>query len=279
MFLAFVPLSLIPKESPSRNEDQLIYKKLFLTNVIPNCWCESKECERSVYLKMIQVENLQQTFLIGKKGKEKQVPVLKGVNFEVKKGEIVAIVGKSGSGKSTLLQILAGFMKSEQGSIMVNGKEIAHLSEVESAAFRLQQFGFIFQNFQLMPGLTAFENIELPLKLQGIKKAIRTEKVKKLMDKVGLTEVADHYPNELSGGQQQRVSIARAFITNPPILLADEPTGSLDSETEQDILLLIQSLNREFGLTFVIITHDEEVATIAHRRFRMYDGELVREEA
>lgn len=98
------------------------------------------------------------------------------------------------------------------------------------------------------------------------------------MDKVGLTEVADHYPNELSGGQQQRVSIARALITNPPILLADEPTGSLDSETEQDILLLIQSLNRELGLTFVIITHDEEVATIAHRRFRMYDGELVKEE-
>ncbi len=220
---------------------------------------------------MIQVENLQHTFLIGKRGKEKQVPVLKGVNFEVHKGEIVAIVGKSGSGKSTLLQVLAGFMKAEQGSIKVNGKETAHLTETESAAFRLRQFGFIFQNFQLMPGLTAFENIELPLKLQGLRKAMRKEKVKKLMDKVGLTEVADHYPNELSGGQQQRVSIARALITNPPILL--------DSETEQDILLLIQSLNRELGLTFVIITHDEEVATIAHRRFRMYDGELVKEEA
>ncbi len=228
---------------------------------------------------MIQVENLQHTFLIGKKGKEKQVPVLKGVNFEVNKGEIVAIVGKSGSGKSTLLQVLAGFMKVEQGSIKVNGKETAQLNETESAAFRLRQFGFIFQNFQLMPGLTAFENIELPLKLQGSRKAMRKEKVKKIMDKVGLTEVADHYPNELSGGQQQRVSIARALITNPPVLLADEPTGSLDSETEQDILMLIQSLNREFGLTFVIITHDEEVATIAHRRFRMYDGELVKEEA
>ncbi|MEK5330941.1 MULTISPECIES: ABC transporter ATP-binding protein [unclassified Lysinibacillus] len=226
---------------------------------------------------MIQVENLQHTFLIGKKGKEKHVPVLKGVNFEVKKGEIVAIVGKSGSGKSTLLQTLAGFMKAEQGSIKVNGQETAKLNETESAAFRLRQFGFIFQNFQLMPGLTAFENIELPLKLQGASKAIRKEKVKKIMDKVGLTAVADHYPNELSGGQQQRVSIARALITNPPILLADEPTGSLDSETEQDILLLIQSLNRELGLTFVIITHDEEVATIAHRRFRMYDGELVKE--
>lgn len=229
--------------------------------------------------KMIKVENLQHTFLIGKKGKEKYVPVLKGVNFEVQKGEIVAIVGKSGSGKSTLLQILAGFMKAEQGSIKVNGQEIANFTETESAAFRLRQFGFIFQNFQLMPGLTAFENIELPLKLQSKSKAVRKEKVKKLMDKVGLTAVADHYPNELSGGQQQRVSIARALITKPPILLADEPTGSLDSETEQDILLLIQSLNRELGLTFVMITHDEEVASIAHRRFRMYDGELVKEDA
>jgi len=227
---------------------------------------------------MIQVENLQHTFLIGKKGKEKHVPVLKGVNFEVKKGEIVAIVGKSGSGKSTLLQILAGFMKAEHGSIRVNGQQTAKLTETESAAFRLRQFGFIFQNFQLMPGLTAFENIELPLKLQGTSKAVRKEKVKKIMDKVGLTAVADHYPNELSGGQQQRVSIARALITNPPILLADEPTGSLDSETEQDILLLIQSLNRELGLTFVMITHDEEVATIAHRRFRMSDGELMKED-
>lgn len=228
---------------------------------------------------MIKVEDLQHTFLIGKKGKEKHVPVLKGVDFEVKKGEIVAIVGKSGSGKSTLLQILAGFMKPEQGSIKINNRETAKLNETESAAFRLRQFGFIFQNFQLMPGLTASENIELPLKLQGISKAIRKEKVKQLMDKVGLIAVSDHYPNELSGGQQQRVSIARALITNPPILLADEPTGSLDSETEQDILLLIQSLNRELGLTFVIITHDDEVATIAHRRFRMYDGELVKGEA
>lgn len=234
------------------------------------------ERERGVNNSMIQVENLQHTFMVGKKGKEKQVPVLKGLNFGVTEGEIVAIVGKSGSGKSTLLQILAGFMKPEQGSIKVNGQEIATLNETESAAFRLRQFGFIFQNFQLMPGLTAFENIELPLKLQGLSKTIRQDKVKKLMEKVGLTSVADHYPNELSGGQQQRVSIARALITNPPILLADEPTGSLDSETEQDILLLIQSLNKELGLTFVIITHDEEVATIAHRRFRMHDGELIK---
>lgn len=204
------------------------------------------------------------------------MPVLKGLSFEVEKGEIVAIVGKSGSGKSTLLHTIAGFMSPEQGSITVNGQETANLNETERAAFRLNNFGFIFQNFQLMPGLTAFENVELPLKLKGISPKERKASVGQMMDKVGLTEVGDHYPNELSGGQQQRVSIARALITNPPILFADEPTGSLDSETEQDILLLIQKLNQTLGVTFVMITHDEEVASIAHRTFKMRDGELVK---
>lgn len=226
--------------------------------------------------KMIKVKQVNHTFLIGKKGKEKKVPVLKGLSFEVEKGEIVAIVGKSGSGKSTLLHTIAGFMSPEQGSITVNGQETANLNETERAAFRLNNFGFIFQNFQLMPGLTAFENVELPLKLKGISAKQRKTSVKQMMDKVGLTEVGDHYPNELSGGQQQRVSIARALITNPPILFADEPTGSLDSETEQDILLLIQNLNQTLGVTFVMITHDEEVASIAHRTFKMRDGELVK---
>lgn len=226
---------------------------------------------------MIKVTNLQHTFSIGKRGKERQVPVLRDVSFDVKKGEIVAVVGKSGSGKSTLLQILAGFMKPEHGSIVVNAQEIAAFNEVQSAKFRLENFGFIFQNFQLMPSLTAFENIELPLKLQGMNVSERKKRVEVIMKKVGLTEVTDHYPNELSGGQQQRVSIARALVTNAPILLADEPTGSLDSETEQDILMLIQQLNRELDLTFIIITHDEEVAMIADKRFRMHDGQLVKE--
>ncbi len=226
---------------------------------------------------MIKVTNLQHTFSIGKRGKERQVPVLNDVSFDVKKGEIVAVVGKSGSGKSTLLQILAGFMKPEHGSIVVNAQEIAGFNEVQSAKFRLENFGFIFQNFQLMPSLTAFENIELPLKLKGMNVSERRKRVEVIMKKVGLTEVTDHYPNELSGGQQQRVSIARALVTNAPILLADEPTGSLDSETEQDILMLIQQLNRELDLTFIIITHDEEVAMIADKRYRMHDGQLVKE--
>ncbi|MFC7685367.1 ABC transporter ATP-binding protein [Ureibacillus sp. GCM10028918] len=224
---------------------------------------------------MITVKSLHHTFSIGKKGSEKKVEVLKGINFHIQRGEIAAIVGKSGSGKSTLLQTIAGFMKPDSGSILVNNTEIAGFTEKQSAAFRLDHFGFIFQNFQLLPAQTVFENIELPLKLKGVSRAIREKKVAELLKKVGLIEVADHYPNELSGGQQQRVSIARAMITNPPIILADEPTGSLDSQTEQEILTLIQVLNKNENLTFVIITHDEEVASIADREFRMTDGVLV----
>lgn len=224
---------------------------------------------------MIHIQDVTHTFSIGKKGKEKRVPVLKNVSMDINKGEIVSIVGKSGSGKSTLLHVLAGFMKPESGSIQVLNQETARLSETEHAQFRLNHFGFIFQNFQLMPGLTAFENIELPLKLKGVAKGERRINVEALIQKVGLTAVADHYPNELSGGQQQRVSIARALVANPPIILADEPTGSLDSETEHEILELIKSLNKSLGITFVIITHDDEVANIARRKYRLHDGALV----
>ncbi|MFC5590828.1 ABC transporter ATP-binding protein [Sporosarcina soli] len=223
---------------------------------------------------MISVRNLNHSFKIGKKGKEKEVPVLKGLTFDVADGEIVSIVGKSGSGKSTLLHIMAGFLTPDSGEICVKGTKTSSFSEAENAKFRLNHFGFVFQNFQLMPGLTAFENVELPLKLKGIGKSERQKKVKELMKSIGLTEVQDHYPNELSGGQQQRVSIARALITDPPVIFADEPTGSLDSETEQDVLLLIQSLNKARGITFVIITHDDEVAHTADRVYRMHDGEL-----
>lgn len=227
---------------------------------------------------MIKIRGLHHHFKIGKKENQRDVPVLKGVTLEVGKGEIVAILGKSGSGKSTLLHILAGFMLPESGSVVVNGRETSVLKESEQADFRLENFGFIFQNFQLMPGLSAFENVELPLKIKGMDERERKLKVAQLLEKVGLQEVSGHYPNELSGGQQQRVSIARALITDAPIILADEPTGSLDSETEKDILLLIQSLNKKLGLTFVIITHDEEVAAVADRQYRLHDGELVKGE-
>lgn len=224
---------------------------------------------------MIKVMNLSHAFKIGKKGKEKEIPVLNDIDFTVKKGEVVSIVGKSGSGKSTFLHILAGFLVPQNGRILIDETETSTFKEVESAAFRRKHFGFIFQNFQLMPGLNAFENIELPLKLKGMDRVERRKKVTALMQEIGLDHVADHYPNELSGGQQQRVSIARALITDPPIIFADEPTGSLDSETEQDVLLLIQSLNKSRGITFVMITHDEEVAQIADRIYTMHDGRLV----
>lgn len=226
---------------------------------------------------MIAIHALHHTFAIGKKGNEKKVPVLQNVSLDVAEGEIVAILGKSGSGKSTLLNLLAGFMSPDSGTIQVNGQEITSKNEAEKATFRLDNYGFIFQSFQLMPGLTAFENIELPLKLKGVKKVERLARVKEMLTQVGLLEVEDHYPNELSGGQQQRVSIARALIGKPSILLADEPTGSLDSETEQEILQLIQLLNERFNITFVIITHDEEVARTAHRQYRMHDGAIMEE--
>ncbi|MFD1205547.1 MULTISPECIES: ABC transporter ATP-binding protein [Sporosarcina] len=224
---------------------------------------------------MIRVRELSHSFKIGKKDKERRVPVLKGLSFDIREGEVVSIVGRSGSGKSTLLHIMAGFLKPDEGVIEVDGTKTSLFDEAQSAQFRLKHFGFIFQNFQLMPGLTAFENVELPLKLGGVAKRERRRKVQELMEQVGLQEVQDHYPNELSGGQQQRVSIARALVTDPPIIFADEPTGSLDSETEQDILLLIQSLNKTRGITFVIITHDDTVAETADRIYRMHDGELV----
>ena len=224
---------------------------------------------------MITVQSLSHTFKIGKKGKEKKIEVLKDIQFHIQQGEIITIVGKSGSGKSTLLQVIAGFMKPDTGSIKVNKTEIAKFNEKQSASFRLENFGFIFQNFQLLPNQNVFENVELPLKIKGVKSAIRKHNVEKILEKVGLAEYADHYPNELSGGQQQRVSIARALITNPPIILADEPTGSLDSQTEKEILDLIQQLNKTENITFMIITHDEEVAQIGDRKLRMHDGLLL----
>lgn len=222
----------------------------------------------------IRVEGIKHTFKIGKKGQEKTVPVLKGIDLIIEQGEIVSIVGKSGSGKSTLLQAMAGFFKPDAGNIFVGDTDIVKLSETEMAKFRLNNIGFIFQNFQLLPNQNVFENIEMPLVLRGEAPTDRKKKVNEMLHKVGLEHVADHYPNELSGGQQQRVAIARAMITGSPIIFADEPTGSLDVQTEQEILMLIQLLNQRENLTFVIITHDEEVASIANKTYRMHDGIL-----
>ncbi|MDQ0231166.1 ABC transporter ATP-binding protein [Metabacillus malikii] len=225
---------------------------------------------------MINVKQLSHSFKVGKKGVENEISVLKNVSLTINKGEIASIVGRSGSGKSTLLHLLSGYITPTAGEIEINGTRVSAFSEKEWAKFRLEHFGFIFQNFQLIPSLTTFENVELPLTLKGIEPSERKKQVMELLTSVGLNQHVDHYPNELSGGQQQRVSIARALITKPEIILADEPTGSLDSETEKDILSLIKQLNNEQGITFVIITHDEEVAKISDQRYELQDGVLTK---
>lgn len=224
---------------------------------------------------MIEITRLNHQFMIGKKGKERIVPVLHDIDMRVEQGEIVAIVGRSGSGKSTLLNLVSGYIRPTSGDISVMGHTVTGLSEGEWANFRLNHFGFMFQSFQLIPSMTAFENVELPLVLQGIDLKQRGLRVERMLEKVGLADFGGHYPGELSGGQQQRVSVARALILNPPIVLADEPTGSLDSENERQLLGLIGELNRELGITFLIITHDEQVAATAHRTVTLQDGKLI----
>ena len=156
---------------------------------------------------------------------------------------------------------------------------MTELSEGEFASFRLQHIGFIFQNFQLIPSMTAFQNVELPLTFKGMNEKERKQKTLETLERVGLAEFKDHYPSELSGGQQQRVSIARALVVNPPLILADEPTGSLDSDTEKSLLAFIKQLNEELGITFLIITHDEEVAEFGHRTIEIVDGHVLEEVA
>lgn len=223
---------------------------------------------------MISVSNLSYAFKIGKKGKENIVPVLHDVNLHVAEGEIVAVVGRSGSGKSTLLNLISGFIQPEVGNITINGTNLSKFSESKWAEFRLNHLGFIFQSFQLIPSMSAFENVELPLVLKGVSVSERKKKTEEMLKRVGLEFFQNHYPGELSGGQQQRVSIARALILNPPLILADEPTGSLDSENEKQLLSFIKELNEEYGITFLMITHDHEVASIAHRKVEIIDGYL-----
>ena len=225
---------------------------------------------------MIEVQGVSHQFRIGKKGDERIVPVLHDIDISVDKGEIVSIIGRSGSGKSTLLNLISGYIHPTEGEISINGVNVTRLNEGQWADFRLQHLGFIFQSFQLIPGMTAYENVELPLVLGGVVEKERRRVALAMLDRLGLEEFALHYPGELSGGQQQRVSVARALVLNPPIILADEPAGSLDSENEQVLLKLIKELNREQGITFLMITHDEQVASIADRTVTIQDG-LIRE--
>ncbi len=192
------------------------------------------------------------------------VPVLEDITFDIKEGEFLALMGPSGSGKSTLLNLIAGIDKADSGTIKVGGIEITTLSETELAGWRATNVGFIFQFYNLMPVLTAFENVELPLLLTGLSRRERKEHVDMALGAVSLSDRADHYPSQLSGGQQQRVAIARAVVTDPTVLVADEPTGDLDRRSAGEILDLMERLVHELGKTIIMVTHDPRAASKAH---------------
>ena len=203
--------------------------------------------------------------------------ILKGVSLKFEAGEAVAIVGASGSGKSTLLGLMAGLDISSSGEIILDGHELSSLDEEERAVLRGQLVGFVFQSFQLLPSLTALENVMLPIELKG--DAAAREKAVDWLDRVGLTERWHHYPNQLSGGEQQRIAIARAFATEARILFADEPTGNLDTATGAKIVDLLFDLNKAFSTTLVLVTHDERLAARCDRQVRLVAGEVVSDDA
>jgi putative ABC transport system ATP-binding protein len=218
--------------------------------------------------KILNVSNLKKSYLSG----SRSLTVLDDISFSIEEGETFAIVGPSGSGKTTLLGLSAGLDRPDSGTIELCGVEISTLNEDERALLRNRKVGFIFQDFQLLPTLTAQENVAVPLELQGAKNA--AEKAEMLLEKVGLAGRMHHYPSQLSGGEQQRVALARAFSNTPSILFADEPTGELDEVTGQKIIQLLFDLNKEAGTTLVIITHDMELARKTQRILRLKGGKI-----
>lgn len=208
---------------------------------------------------------------------EQDIPVLLGLDLDVHAGDFVALMGPSGSGKSTLLNLIAGIDQPSGGTIRIAGTDIATLGEGALADWRAQHVGFIFQFYNLMPVLTAFENVELPLLLTTLTPRQRRERVAQVLQLVQLADRADHYPNELSGGQQQRVAIARAIVTDPTLIVADEPTGDLDRATGEEVLSLLDRLVAELGKTIVMVTHDPKAAARAHRLVHLEKGVLVDE--
>lgn len=209
---------------------------------------------------IVQIKNLYKSY---KRGSQ-TIPVLQDINLDIADGEFMALMGPSGSGKSTLLNLIAGIDKADSGSIHVGGVDIATLSETELAKWRSSQVGFIFQFYNLIPVLTAFENVELPLLLTSLSRKERKEHVRMALQIVNLADRTDHYPSQLSGGQQQRVAIARAVVTDPAILVADEPTGDLDRVSAKEILDLMERLVHELGKTIILVTHDPRAAEKAH---------------
>ena len=222
--------------------------------------------------KILKISDLEKTYTSG----NKQLTVLQDISFDVEKGQTFSIVGPSGSGKTTLLGLCAGLGQPNAGTIELCNENINNLNEDQRAQLRNREVGFIFQNFQLLPTLTALENVSVPLELQGDNKAL--EKSKNLLDKVGLAKRMHHYPSQLSGGEQQRVALARAFANAPSILFADEPTGNLDEETGEKVIQLLFDLNKEAGTTLVIITHDLELANRTQQILRLKGGQVLTNE-
>lgn len=220
---------------------------------------------------IISVRDLYKIYRVG----DNRVHALDGVSFDIYKGEFVAIVGASGSGKSTLLNMLAGLEPPTKGEISIAGKRIDRLSESQLVAFRRTNVGFIFQSYNLLGTMNAEENVAMPLMFRGVRRSERLAKARKLMKLVGVLDQAEHMPNQMSGGQQQRVGIARALVSDPRIIFADEPTGNLDSRTSMDVLRLMQRLVREEKQTLVMVTHDDSIASYADKRIRISDGKII----
>lgn len=218
---------------------------------------------------IIAVKNLSKSF--------GQLKVVNGVSFDVAEGEFLSIQGPSGSGKSTLLGLLAGLEKPDNGEILIDNKELTSMTEDQLALFRRYNLGFVFQSFNLIPTLNAVENIAFPLFPERLKKKEMLERAQKVAHDVGLSERLNHYPGELSGGEQQRVAVARSLINNPKVILADEPTGNLDSETGRKILDLLCHLNKEKRLTLVLVTHDDKIAAESNRIIQIVDGRITNE--
>jgi putative ABC transport system ATP-binding protein len=219
---------------------------------------------------LVEIENLSKSYVRG----DQVVPVLTGIDLVIRAGDFVALMGPSGSGKSTLLNLVAGIDKPDTGRLVIAGEDITQLDDTELADWRARTVGFIFQFYNLMPVLTAFENVELPLQLTELSRSERRERVELLLRMVGLGDRTKHYPNELSGGQQQRVAIARALVTDPLLVIADEPTGDLDRQSAAEILGLLGRLNTELGKTIVMVTHDPRAAEAAHHLIYLDKGQL-----
>jgi putative ABC transport system ATP-binding protein len=222
---------------------------------------------------LISMRNIWKTYQMG----SEELHALKGVSFEVQKGEYVAIIGPSGSGKSTLMNLIGCLDSPTQGEYWINGQEVAKMTDDELARIRNKEIGFVFQTFNLLSRATALHNVELPLIYAGMSTSERNEKARKTLESVELGDRITHKPNELSGGQRQRVAIARALVNNPSILLADEPTGALDSKTSVEIMLLFEKLHAD-GNTIILVTHEPEIAERAHRVITIRDGEIEKDE-